>query len=235
MSEEASIQVNFTTPKPLFPLDAAVLLPQQILPLHVFEERYTQMVSEALDSAGQFAMAVFQGNRWKQEYHGCPPIRPVVCVAQIIQHEQLEDGRFNIVLRGVERVRILEPEASELAEGKLYRLRPIETAREHPPEPSEATSALLRAVRSGWNELLRKSGRSEPESQRMPEDASFEELMNHVATFMDIPPHAKQELLDEDDLIVRAAHLEGHLDEQLKFWRTLSRFRKFSPDDPSVN
>ena len=64
--------------------------------------------------------------------------------------------------------------------------------------------ALLRAVRSGWNELLRKSGRSQRESQRVPEDASFDELVNHVATFMDIPPHAKQELLNEDNLLVRA-------------------------------
>ena len=219
---------------PIFPLPETVFFPHVALPLHLFEPRYRQMGEDASKGDGLLVVVLLKPG-WKRDYEGTPPVHEMATLGQLVEHEKLEDGRFNIVLRGVERVRILEPEASELAEGKLYRLRPIETAREHSPEPSEATSALLRAVRSGWNELLRKSGRSQRESQRVPEDASFDELVNHVATFMDIPPHAKQELLNEDDLIVRAAHLEGHLDEQLKFWRTLFRFREFSPDDPSVN
>ncbi len=219
---------------PIFPLPETVFFPHVALPLHLFEPRYRQMGEDASKGDGLLVVVLLKPG-WKRDYEGTPPVHEMATLGQLVEHEKLEDGRFNIVLRGVERVRILEPEASELAEGKLYRLRPIETAREHSPEPSEATSALLRAVRSGWNELLRKSGRSQRESQRVPEDASFDELVNHVATFMDIPPHAKQELLNEDDLIVRAARLEGHLDEQLKFWRALFRFREFSPDDPSVN
>ena len=219
---------------PIFPLPETVFFPHVVLPLHLFEPRYRQMGEDASKGDGLLVVVLLKPG-WKRDYEGTPPVHEMATLGQLVEHEKLEDGRFNIVLRGVERVRILEPEASELAEGKLYRLRPIETAREHSPEPSEATSALLRAVRSGWNELLRKSGRSQRESQRVPEDASFDELVNHVATFMDIPPHAKQELLNEDDLIVRAARLEGHLDEQLKFWRALFRFRKFSLDDPSVN
>ncbi len=126
MSEEVSIQVNFSRPMPLFPLDAATLLPQQILPLHVFEERYRQLVSHALDGAGQIAMAVFEGSRWRQEYHGRPPLRPAVCVGQIIQHEQLPDGRYNVFLQGICRARIVSEEPA--AAGVLYRravLRPI--------------------------------------------------------------------------------------------------------------
>lgn len=126
MSEEVSIQVNFSRPMPVFPLDQATLLPQQILPLHIFEERYLQMVGKALDGAGQLAMAVFRGSRWKQEYHGSPPLRPAACVGQIVQHEQLPDGRYNILLQGICRARIIEELPAE--EGLLFRramLQPI--------------------------------------------------------------------------------------------------------------
>lgn len=126
MSDETAIQVNFAKPMPLFPLDTATLLPQQVLPLHIFEDRYRQMVSEALDGAGQIAMAVFRGPRWRKEYHGRPPLRPAVCVGQVMEHEQFPDGRFNLVLQGVCRARIVEEMPAE--EGVLYRralLQPV--------------------------------------------------------------------------------------------------------------
>lgn len=119
MSEGVSIRVNFSKPIPLFPLDSVVLLPQQVLPLHIFEPRYIQMVERSLDSAGQIAMATFSGNRWKQEYHGHPPLRPAVCVGQIVQHEKLPDGRYNVLLQGVCRARIIREERPD--EDRLFR------------------------------------------------------------------------------------------------------------------
>ncbi len=124
--EETAIHVNFSRPMPLFPLDSATLLPQQIIPLHIFEDRYLQMVSSALDGPGQIAMAVFLGSRWKQEYHGHPPLRPAVCVGQIVQHEQLPENRYNILLHGICRARIVEE--LDAQEGILYRratLQPV--------------------------------------------------------------------------------------------------------------
>jgi Lon protease-like protein len=117
--DESTIQVNFGRPIPLFPLDSVVLLPQQVLPLHVFEPRYRQMVEKALDGSGQIAMAVFRGSRWKKEYHGRPPLLPAVCLGQILQHEKLPDGRYNLIVQGVCRAKILaeSPPSSE----RLYR------------------------------------------------------------------------------------------------------------------
>ena len=108
MSDETAIQVNFGRPRPIFPLDQVTLLPQQVLPLHIFEPRYRQMVTDALDGSGQIAMAVFEGRDWKQQYHGRPPIRPAVCIGHIAQHEKLADGRYNIILRGVCRARVIK-------------------------------------------------------------------------------------------------------------------------------
>jgi uncharacterized protein len=124
MSEDNSIQVNFGKPMPLFPLDSVTLLPQQLLPLHIFEERYRQMVDHALDGAGQIAMAVFAGEQWKQNYHGRPPIRPAVCIGQIVQHERLSDGRYNVLIQGVCRARVMVELPME--EGRLYRTAMLE-------------------------------------------------------------------------------------------------------------
>ncbi len=127
MSSETTIRVNFGRPMPLFPLSTASLMPHGILPLHVFEPRYRQMVSDALDGPGQIAMAVFEGGPkgpWTKEYHGRPPIRPIVCVGQIIQHHALPEGRYNIALQGVCRAKILAETPAE--EGRLYRTAYLE-------------------------------------------------------------------------------------------------------------
>ncbi len=122
-----TIRVNFKKALPLFPLPGIVMLPHSRIPLHIFEPRYRQMFNRVLDESGQFAMAVFQGDVWKEDYHGNPPVRPVVCVAQIVQHESLPQGRFNIMIQGVCRAKI----RSELPPtgGRLYRevvLQPLE-------------------------------------------------------------------------------------------------------------
>lgn len=148
--EESTIRVNFGKPMPLFPLDSVSLLPQQVLPLHIFEPRYRQMMEHALDGAGQFAMAVFRGRAWKQEYHGRPPLMPAVCVGQIAQHEKLADGRFNLLLQGVCRARI----ASELApdESRLYRaatLEPVDATVHEDDELAEAREYLEEALAEG--------------------------------------------------------------------------------------
>lgn len=108
MSEETTIQVNFGRPMPIFPLNTVSLLPHGLLPLHIFEDRYRQMVSDALDGSGQIAMAVFEGERWLKEYHGRPPVKPAVCIGQIMQHRKLPDGRYDVLLQGICRARITE-------------------------------------------------------------------------------------------------------------------------------
>jgi Lon protease-like protein len=125
--EPQSIQVNFGRPMPIFPLDQVTLLPQQVLPLHIFEPRYRQMVEHALDGAGQIAMAVLVEDGWRDEvgaHPGRPAIRPAVCVGQIVQHEKLDDGRYNLLLQGVCRARVVEEIAPD--DERMYRLAVLE-------------------------------------------------------------------------------------------------------------
>lgn len=198
--EAPSIRVNFGKPMPLFPLDGVALLPHAVLPLHIFEPRYRQMVEDSLDGSGQIALAVFEGERWKQEYHGRPPLRPGVCIAHILQHEKLPDGRYNILVQGVCRARIDEElsaaEQAALAAGapgptltshhasgqpggeRLYRearLAPVGLSRENEDELAEQRDRLRSLLRSA--------------PLRRFTDAQDHSLAEGLATYLDRPPH----------------------------------------------
>ena len=100
---------------PLFPLPNVVLFPNVFLPLHIFEPRYREMVADAITGDRMIGMVLLRPG-WEQDYDGRPPVYPIGCSGLITHVEQLADGRYNIVLRGFERFRILaedhEPQLS---------------------------------------------------------------------------------------------------------------------------
>ena len=103
----ASVHVSGTLPlrAPLFPIAGAILFPRAQLPLHIFEPRYREMVRDAVDSDG--LIAVVQPQLVEVEDDSKQPLYPVGCVGEIVGLEELEDGRFNIVLNGSNRFRIM--------------------------------------------------------------------------------------------------------------------------------
>jgi len=104
-----TVRVNFARPIPVFPFLDVVLLPHETMPLHIFEPRYREMISHCLDSAGQFAVATIDREADAVAGGAEPrPLRPFACVGQIVGHEPLPDGRFNLLLQGICRARILE-------------------------------------------------------------------------------------------------------------------------------
>jgi Lon protease-like protein len=95
----------------LFPLPNLVLYPHVMQPLHIFEERYREMLEDALADDGLIAMALLEPG-WETDYESRPPIEQFACLGKVVAHHRLEDGRYNLLLLGVERVRIvreLEP------------------------------------------------------------------------------------------------------------------------------
>jgi uncharacterized protein len=95
--------VSRTVRVPLFPLPGAILFPRAQLPLHIFEPRYREMVRDAIDGGGQIAM--IQPHRLDDDNQA--PLYGVGCVGEIVGVEELEDGRFNIVLLGANRFRLV--------------------------------------------------------------------------------------------------------------------------------
>ena len=100
----------------VFPLPSAVLFPNTVLPLHIFEPRYRSLVRSALAGDKVMAMAQLEPG-YEGSYMGRPRMRPMVCAGIIAWHEELEGGKFNIIVQGTVRARILE----ELAPEQPYR------------------------------------------------------------------------------------------------------------------
>ena len=95
---------------PLFPLPNVVLFPDVCLPLHIFEPRYREMTSDALDGDRIIGMVLLRPG-WEGNYDGRPPVYDVGCAGLITHAEKLDDGRYNLVLRGMEKFRVLREDA----------------------------------------------------------------------------------------------------------------------------
>ncbi len=91
----------------LFPLPQAVLFPNTLMPLHIFEPRYRQMTRDALDSDRLLCVS-FITNETELDDNGHPPVADIAGVGEIVEYEELPDGRFHLALVGRARTRIVE-------------------------------------------------------------------------------------------------------------------------------
>lgn len=100
----------FTGYAPLFPLPNVVHFPHLLLPLHIFEPRYRQMVGDSLAGSRLIAMALLKPG-WLTTV-GSPPIHDMVCLGRITAEQDAPDGRYYMVLQGLSRARIVREQAS---------------------------------------------------------------------------------------------------------------------------
>ena len=120
---------------PLFPLPGVVLFPRAVLPLHIFEDRYRAMTADALAGDKLVAMALLKPG-WEKSYYGRPAIEQVVCVGRILSHEKLPDGKYNFLLQGLRRARIVRENGGSCA-GESYRTAQLEPLEESPAPETE--------------------------------------------------------------------------------------------------
>src|ERR671923_2357088 len=111
---------------PIFPLDKVVLFPNVFLPLHIFEPRYRTMTEDALAGDRIIGMVLLRPG-WERDYEGRPPVYPVGCAGLVTHAERLPDGRYNIVLQGLEKFRILDEDNS-----RSYRIATVDSIAEAP-------------------------------------------------------------------------------------------------------
>lgn len=173
----------------IFPLPGAILFPGLQLPLHIFEPRYRAMVSDALARDRRIAMIQPQ-----TAVEGAP-LFSVGCVGHIGEVEALDDGRFNIVLEGLSRFRILR----ELDVTTPFRQVEAELIAD---PVDEALSAIERAgFERGARSFADAQGYSvDWESVARLDDAS---LINGVSQIVPFDVAAKQALLEAPDLATR--------------------------------
>ena len=204
---------------PIFPLPNVVLFPNVFLPLHIFEARYREMVADALASDRLIGMVLLRPG-WERDYEGRPPVYPIGCSGVMTHVERLADGRYNIVLRGLERFRIVGEE-----EGKTYRRASVEPLLERPLQADERQ--VVRNTRSRLEALLaatlRRAHRETPEAAPDLRTASAmcdEDLVNALAQYLDLEPLERQALLEHDSLRTRAESLVELLEMKLLIART---------------
>jgi uncharacterized protein len=181
---------------PIFPLPSVVLFPNVFLPLHIFEPRYRQMFSEALNGDRMIGMVLLRPG-YEADYDGNPPVYATGCSGLITHAERMEDGRYNVVLRGVEKFRITAEE--EPAPGRLYR--------------SAVIAPLDETVRAGERDQLRKERKrletilqpmlASGLEKHLPPAMPDEDLINALAQYLEFDPIEKLALLERDGAIAR--------------------------------
>ena len=112
---------------PLFPLPGAILFPRSQIPLHIFEPRYREMVKDAIDGPGRIAM--IQPHRLDDDNRA--PLYSAGCIGELVGIEELDDGKFNIVLHGSNRFRLVR----EVSGDSPYRCAEVDIAAFDDEEP----------------------------------------------------------------------------------------------------
>src|SRR5262245_22052835 len=127
MNDDLSLPQNFNGTARLFPLPNLVLFPGVVQGLHMFEPRYRQMTADALTEDRLIALVLLRPG-WEANYASRPAVHPTACLGRIETDQRLEDGRYNLQLRGLSRVRIVQ----EIETGKLYRSARVEVLEDIP-------------------------------------------------------------------------------------------------------
>src|SRR5215475_9071826 len=178
---------------PIFPLPDVTFFPHTLLPLHVFEARYRVMVIDALARDRRLVVVKLRPG-YEASYAGKPAVHPVAGAGEIVSCERLPTGRYNMLLKGLWRVRI----EHEVPADVLYRL--VVVRRLEDVAPASDVSAGLRRVRAACARLLRALGRPE----NLLDDALGEAqppgvIADRVAAAVLPDPALRQELLETVD------------------------------------
>jgi Lon protease-like protein len=183
---------------PLFPLPSVVFLPNTLLPLHVFEPRYRELVRDVM--AGDRILAVprlLPG--WQAEYEAQPPIRRICGVGRIVKHEEMPEGRSNIVLAGIGRVEVMDEAPSDTQ----YR---VARARLRPDVPlTPAGQRVLVQVRTSLAALVQvRPGAADAVRMLLGQQFTPSAFVFAIAHMTIREPDERQEFLEVDAVDERA-------------------------------
>src|SRR5689334_12879799 len=141
MNDDQWALTNFQSRARLFPLPNLVLFPHVVQPLHIFEPRYRQMTADALTGDRLIALVLLKPG-WEEDYDGRPPVHPVACLGRVVADQLLPDGRYNLLVRGLSRVRLL----GEASDDKPYRIARAELINDEPPAELTEAKRLRQAL-----------------------------------------------------------------------------------------
>jgi Lon protease-like protein len=189
---------------PLFPLPNVVLFPGVFLPLHIFEPRYRAMTEDALAEDRLIGIVLLKPG-FEAEYEGRPAIYDIGCTGLVTHAERLADGRFNIVLQGLERFRLRDEDHS-----KPYRIGVIDRLA---GDTATGTDIVrLRELRQRIEHLLTPLVERAGTEVNVPASMTDVDVVHALAQYLDLAPIEKQALLECETVLTRATALADLLE-----------------------
>jgi Lon protease-like protein len=228
MSDDLSSLTHFAGTTRLFPLPNLVLFPHVMQPLHIFEPRYRQMTADALASDRLITLTLLRPG-WEADYEGKPQIHAIACLGRIVAEQRLDDGRFNILLRGLSRLRIVE----EIPTAKPYRTARGELLRDcTAPAGKEERRFRRRLSASVVNWFPSQGAVLDQFRKLLKSELQLGPLADIIAFALPLDLVVKQELLEELDVSRRLRRLldcmEAHPPKAVAAPATAER--KFPPE-----
>lgn len=199
-------ETRFSGAARLFPLPDLVMFPHVMQPLHIFEPRYRDMLNDALDHDGLIAMSILAPG-WEKDYDGRPALWPQVCLGKVVTHQRLDDGRYNIMLLGMRRARIVHESPTE----RSYRRAEIELLDDVYAECCESQrTATQAALATAFHSALPMPAEDDAKGavrELLAGEIPLGVLTDLVSFALPLPGVLKRQLLAECDVDRRAAML----------------------------
>ncbi len=215
---------------PLFPLHNVVLFPKTPVPLYIFEERYRTMIREVIAGSGELVIALLRAGA-ESNYSTVSAVHEIACLGTIENCEELEDGKYNIVVVGIHRVRIIRE-----VQHSPYRLVEVEMIEDAAYE--EKSPGILKrqnrlsALFARFTELA--TGVKQHVLELMPQ-LDFESLVNMVAMTLNLDIEQKQSLLELNEAPQRCDVLIPILQQQIEVLILVRQFEHIKPENPHLN
>ncbi len=218
---------DFSGLVPLFPLSSVVFFPNTLLPLHIFEPRYKEMINNSLDSEKIIGMALLKPG-WESDYYGNPEVYDVIGMGRIVSSEVLEDGKINIVLYGLKRAKILE-----IVEDLPYRMARVSIMDNVYSSSNETFRSEIEELVQKWNLYLDEKQKSHRinVNTKLP----LENLTDALASMIFPNVFDKQVLLEEMDVQKRAEFIINDLKSRLEMISITSQKRSEIVDKRNLN
>lgn len=207
MSLTHLLPVDWLQDLAVFPLPRVVFFPGTSLPLHIFEPRYRALMRDCLRS-GRLAIAVsLLKPGYEDDYDGRPPMHEVCTVGRIESHEELPDGRFNLLLRGLHRVRLRELPAGDLPYRRAH-AEPLDLRRGSERVSRDALTTLL----STASRVATMVRRAHPDFSLgvQPDDAPHA-VVDTLADRLLADAEARQDVLETLDVSERVKKVTGYV------------------------
>jgi ATP-dependent Lon protease len=168
-----------------------------VLPLHIFESRYREMLEDAVQHDQLITMATLQPD-FDYDYYSRPPISPVVCIGRVAEHKKTERGTYNLILVGLRRATVQD----EIEPVRAFRRAQVQLIEDSFPEKAkQLESQIVHQIRQAVplaKDLIDKVTDGQ---------ISFPALIDVLAFHLPIATEVKLQLLAESDVMVRATTL----------------------------